>query len=234
MKRIALLLLLLFGLGCASQPQPVEPPPVPDVSHDEEALRQVVDPYATILMGFARDEMASALYVAGTGVVIDDGVAITCAHNVPQDHMGKTFILWQASDGSPKKVIPAIVRKIDRKVDIAEVIFQGSRVPHKTPLAQTYQPDPDGLSTVRLFKRTRPVIFSPVRHVEGVHGVWNDGEMVGVFPRGWSQDICIPGDSGSPVYNSRGEVVGLLNASGGGQDFCLVPVEWIRSFLKRG
>jgi hypothetical protein len=45
-------------------------------------------------------------------------------------------------------------------------------------------------------------------------------------------EACGPGDSGGPVFNARGEVVGILNAKGDAAQALMFPLASIRAYLK--
>lgn len=160
---------------------------------------------------------------SGTGFVIHaDGLLITCAHVVDR----ATSVEVQL--GNSKYI--AEVLEIDYEQDLALLQIPAQNL---APLSLAEQ------ATVQLGQDVRAIGF-PLSDVLGTGLKVTRGTVSGLLTRNGREEIQIdaavnPGNSGGPVVNSRGQVVGvasakLAHADVSGVGFC-VPTEQVQKFV---
>lgn len=142
----------------------------------------------------------------GTGFVIAPGYIATCAHVV--EHAAKVTGVFG------KQSFSARVLDIDHENDVAILQIEGDPGLASLPLS-----DSDSLELAESVL----VIGFPLTDVLGSGIKVSRGMVAGIDPKQGGKAITIdgavnPGNSGGPVLNERGEVVGLASATlAGGQ-----------------
>ena len=149
----------------------------------------------------------------GTGALIDiAGVpyVLSCAH---KDHHGNPFKVgdragFYFNDGAYADCTVVQVNEIPVDACILRIDTQLTRKPSTIPVATQYARQGD----------TVTVLGFPM-------GSWNvrQARVDGYADKGLSMQLIgagIPGESGGPILNSSGEIVGVLSRTGGGYTWC--------------
>ncbi len=161
---------------------------------------------------------------AGTAfVVASNGILVTCAHVVDDADEIEIQIAG--------KTYSAEVLKLDSESDLAILKIEAENLP-VVPVADS--------ETVQLGMDVRAVGF-PLSDVLGTDVKVTRGTVSGMTKRNGRTQLQIdaavnPGNSGGPVVNSKGEMIGVTSAKLSGVDvnrvgFC-IPANAVREFLK--
>jgi serine protease Do len=166
---------------------------------------------------------------SGSGVIwSQDGKIVTNAHVVEGaagavEMQGVEVELW---DG---RSVPGRIVKRDRRRDVAVLQVEASGLPAVTP------GDSNALRVGELVIAVgNPFGFTGAASTGVVHrSNWSEGWRNGLDARCWvvSQLRLAPGNSGGPLANARGEVVGINTMIAGGLAFA-VPSHSVAEFLR--
>ena len=162
---------------------------------------------------------------SGTGFVVgSNGVIVTCAHVVDGTEKIDVVIGGQT--------YPATVLHSDSSLDLAVIKIEATGLP-VLPLANSDQ--------IQLGQPLRVIGF-PLSDVLGTGIKITQGSVSGIVDRDGQRQIQTdatinPGNSGGPVFNTRGEVIGIASAklAGGAISqvgFC-VPSSTLSGMLQR-
>ncbi len=176
-----------------------------------------------------RDQLSKIVQGSGEGsgtafVVGSDGVLVTCAH-VVEDAQEITVILAGSS-------YAAEVLQIDAATDLAVLKIDAKKL-HTISLANS--------DDAQLGQDIRAIGF-PLSDVLGTDVKVTRGTISGIMQRDGQKQFQIdaavnPGNSGGPVVNSKGEVIGVTSAKLSGVEvnrvgFC-VPSSPVRELIKK-
>lgn len=137
---------------------------------------------------------------SGSGFVVDaNGVIITCAHVV--DGADKIEVVLGGQS------YPATILDSNSDLDVAAIKIEANKL-SPLPVADSNQ--------LQLGQPLRVVGF-PLSNVLGTGVKITQGSVSGIFEKDGQRQIQTdaainPGNSGGPVFNTRGEVVGIANA----------------------
>lgn len=146
---------------------------------------------------------------AGSGVVIAPGVVATCAHVVD----GSPVVAVQAADGAI--VAGQVVRLAGaRHLDTALVVCPELQAPPAPIASET--PAQDAPVYAIGTPAGMPELAGAVK-AGSVHSVGDDGQL-------WLDIQVIPGNSGGPLVNEAGEVIGLVAGTVAGAYGAAVPI----------
>lgn len=162
---------------------------------------------------------------SGTGFVVgSNGVIVTCAHVVDGTEKIDVVIGGQT--------YPATVLHSDSSLDLAVIKIEATELP-VLPLANSDQ--------IQLGQPLRVIGF-PLSDVLGTGIKITQGSVSGLVDRDGQRQIQTdatinPGNSGGPVFNTRGEVIGIASAKLAGSaisqvGFC-VPSSTLSGMLQR-
>ena len=162
---------------------------------------------------------------SGTGFVVgSNGVIVTCAHVVDGTEKIDVVIGGQT--------YPATVLHSDSSLDLAVIKIEATGLP-VLPLANSDQ--------IQLGQPLRVIGF-PLSDVLGTGVKITQGTVSGIVDRDGQRQIQTdatinPGNSGGPVFNTRGEVIGIASAKLAGSaisqvGFC-VPSSTLSGMLQR-
>jgi len=168
----------------------------------------------------------------GSGVIINkDGYAITNAHVVQGETMLKATVWFPERDGTLRRVIVDDVELValNNHLDLALI-----RIPHPEKGEFTFSPiqreeslepgqqvfaigNPLGLERTL----TQGVISTSQRSFNGLTYIQTDAPIN-------------PGNSGGPLFNSRGEVIGITNMGilGGEALGFAIPSRYVKDFIR--
>jgi S1-C subfamily serine protease len=161
---------------------------------------------------------------SGTAFVVhSDGLLVTCAHVV----RGTTKVTVTVED----KNYPGDVVGVDDRHDLALIRIPASNLP-VVPLGNS--------DTVQLAEEVRAVGF-PLSTVLGTSVKITRGSIAGIVTKNGDRMLQIdasinPGNSGGPLFNDRGEVVGINSAGLVGESITnvgfAVPVNYALALLR--
>ena len=162
--------------------------------------------------------------ITATGFLVEDSKGkvhlITVAHFCEAALATGSFIQLEYLDGDKYTAIAGkyVVRKIANGVDLCE-LAAFERANHHLKV----------LSLATDWRAKEPVTIdgSPWGYYPAVARGFLIGQQNGYL---FGSGLVLPGNSGSPVVNSSGDVVGIL-AVGGGHIFGMVPFWEIEAFL---
>jgi serine protease Do len=188
--------------------------PIPGYGEVAEKLRR-----STVHVSAGRRGQGSGL------IVKPDGVIITNAHVAVSAHVAASRAIIEVEfwDGTRAQ---ANVELRDKRHDIAVL-----RVP-RTELSAAMLADSDQLRVGELVIAVgNPLGFRGALTTGVVHAV---GRVPGLGPMKWIQaDVQLaPGNSGGPLANARGEVVGINTMAGYGGAAFAVPINTVARLLK--
>jgi len=165
---------------------------------------------------------------SGSGVIWSpDGRIVTNAHVVPGlESLGAGSLGDAEVEFWDGRRMPASIVKRDRRRDLAALEVEAS------PLAAATIGDSNALRVGELVIAVgNPLGFTGAASTGVVHGLnWNEA---GLRNRAWvvSQLRLAPGNSGGPLANARGELVGINTMIAGGLAFA-IPSYAVAEFLK--
>lgn len=181
-------LLAVFLSGCSLfaglKPPPAAAPEPPKV---DVVARGVNNTVALRMIG-------GAVYCSG---VVAEGTIYTAAHCVPDGHL---FTVWYKSQD-----FPGVVVSVDRTSDLAIVDAIGARIKDSVPFSETMPKLGNkvvwmGYPLGQDFIMGTGIVGNPSVPVEGSAARFMaiDGQF-------------IPGNSGGPVFNYKGELIGIVS-----------------------
>lgn len=138
----------------------------------------------------------------GSGVIVSpNGYVISCAHVFPEQHGGITAIVFDGTEDGKK--LPAHIIMIDRVNDLAILKLDG----HNAHLKFAKLGDSSRI------KRGEDVMAIGFPHTWALSWTVTTGIVSGLHRWGkgliQSSAAINPGNSGGPLFNSKGEVIGI-------------------------
>jgi serine protease Do len=161
---------------------------------------------------------------SGSGFILNAGRIVTNAHVVSSgETSGDGALSIESWDGQTR---PARVLKIDRRRDLALVSVEGITV---TPGTLASRPAQPGQPVIAV---GNPLGFVGAISSGVVHRV---GAIRGLGPTLWIQaDLRLaPGNSGGPLADLHGEVVGINSMIAGGLALA-IPAQAVQRFVESG
>jgi serine protease Do len=168
----------------------------------------------------------------GSGVIIDEeGFAITNAHVVQGETNLRATVWFPQSDGTLKRVVMEDVQiiAVNNHIDLAllkikhpdkeKFIFAPLEVDEKLEIGQTVFAIGNPLGLERTL--SQGVVSTTLRPFDGLTYIQTDAAIN-------------PGNSGGPLFNTRGEVIGITNMGilgGEGLGFA-IPVRYVKDFIR--
>ncbi len=141
----------------------------------------------------------------GSGFVFQDfGTVVTCAHVVRGENIDGIMLKFQDTD----PMVPAKIVLLDHEHDIALLAYDDAEQKRK-PLSPSKQPD-DVLEGMSIFFAGYPLAINTLMtHCGIISSKVNDATGMSRY----SLDGTVnPGNSGGPLMNMKGEVIGVINS----------------------
>jgi len=168
----------------------------------------------------------------GSGVIIDEeGFAITNAHVVQGETNLRATVWFPQTDGTLKRVVIEDVQivAVNNHIDLAllkikhpeneKFTFAPLELDEKLEIGQTVFAIGNPLGLERTL--SQGVISTTLRPFDGLTYIQTDAAIN-------------PGNSGGPLFNTRGEVIGITNMGilgGEGLGFA-IPVRYVKAFIR--
>lgn len=226
-------ILSIFLVGCCI-PQtdeitrPMDPTTVPE-------RETPVNPFVVASLGFSNDPSPKSIKLVATAIIVSQRYAVTCHHCIWSQGQGSKYIaIYEPGKKVPVRLPVKIVRT-DEQHDLALLEFDYDRPVSIAKLAPAYQRDPNGFYNGKAHTRQYPYVVGNVWYKSGRYDVKQEvfettlraSDVAVVVMKG---EVPEPGDSGSGVFNSNGQLVGLVNYMFSGM-VGIVTVDKIRTIL---
>ena len=200
---------LIVG-GCSSAP-PTFGPSLNDITSATPTIRTAADAVVLVTMpGF----LATGSFISPDGRLLTNnhvlGVGVCPVEGCYAQ------LTWKFQRGTPRSA-PVTVFLVPRAVDVGldMAVLQASSTPGGPPLATPSYLTIDARDPASL----RGVHVTVVGHPEGSVKKWAAGEVVDADGN-WltTSAFTLPGDSGSPLLDDHGHIVGLMHRGPAGED----------------
>ena len=181
---VAIISIVLSGCGLFSGLVPPTPPPAPEPPRVDVVARAVSNTVAF-------HDVNGSRFCSG---VASEGIIMTAAHCVDEDgftveYRGKRY--------------PALVVYMDEDTDFAMVDAIGARLKGDIPLAE--KPPVLGSKVIWMGYPLGQDFFMGLGYVGNTRVVVGPSHFLGVYGQ------FIPGNSGGPVFNYKGELIGIVS-----------------------
>lgn len=219
-KRICIMLLVTFFMPVAAGAYPYnQPHTFQSQLESARAKTAIVAPYYTSYYEGTRPQ------ITGTGTLLGDGLLLTNAHVIGSNtgtlHIDVTTYDNVVHDGT--------LLRINYTADLALIRIDSAAEGFTLSDSQIYAGQqimtvgqPQGLKRWSFSEGTIQDVAKPAMMPTGERwtAIMTDAEV-------------IPGNSGGPLINDRGELVGIIRAAAGGYGYA-IPMKEIKSFIKSG